>query len=40
MPEPLANIVDPGWAQALAPVEDQITRMGTFLRGEVAAVAG
>src|SRR6201996_2148116 len=37
MPEPLASIVDPGWAEALAPVEDQITRMGTFLRGEVAA---
>src|SRR6201996_6369212 len=37
MPEPLASIVDPGWAEALAPAEDQITRMGTFLRGEVAA---
>ncbi|HEY0933762.1 MAG TPA: uracil-DNA glycosylase [Trebonia sp.] len=37
MPEPLANIVDPGWAEALAPVEDQITHMGTFLREQVAA---
>src|SRR6201996_3596977 len=37
MPEPLASIVDPGWAEALAPAEDQITRMGTFLRAEVAA---
>src|ERR1700744_110104 len=36
MPEPLANIVDPGWAKALSPVEDQITRMGAFLREQVA----
>jgi uracil-DNA glycosylase len=36
MPEPLANIVDPGWAEALAPVEDQIARMGAFLREQVA----
>jgi uracil-DNA glycosylase len=37
MPEPLANIIDPGWAEALAPVEEQIARMGTFLRAEIAA---
>jgi uracil-DNA glycosylase len=37
MPEPLANIVDAGWAEALAPVADQITRMGAFLREQVAA---
>src|SRR6201996_7348252 len=37
MPEPLANIVDPGWAEALALVEGQIARMGTFLREQVAA---
>jgi uracil-DNA glycosylase len=37
MPEPLTNIVDPGWAKALAPVEDQIARMGVFLREQVAA---
>src|SRR6202012_364295 len=37
MPEPLANIVEAGWAEALAPVEDQITRMGAFLREQVAA---
>jgi uracil-DNA glycosylase len=37
MPEPLANIVDAGWAEALAPVTDQITRMGAFLREQVAA---
>jgi len=37
MPEPLANIVDTGWADALAPVGDQIARMGTFLREEITA---
>src|SRR5580693_8234667 len=36
MPEPLANIIDPGWAKALSPVEGQIARMGTFLREQVA----
>jgi len=34
---PLAELVDPGWAAALAPVADQITRMGDFLRAEIAA---
>lgn len=38
----LAGLVDkglvaPDWAQALAPVDDQISAMGTFLREEVAA---
>jgi uracil-DNA glycosylase len=37
MPEPLTNIIDAGWAKALAPVEDQIARMGVFLREQVAA---
>jgi len=37
MPEPLTNIVDAGWADALAPVADQIARMGEFLREQVAA---
>src|SRR5579859_4746340 len=37
MPEPLTNIMDAGWAEALAPVEDQIARMGAFLREQVAA---
>lgn len=37
MPEPLTKIMDAGWADALAPVEDQITQMGTFLRDQVAA---
>ena len=29
--------MDAGWADALAPVEDQITQMGAFLREQVAA---
>ena len=37
MAEPLANVVEPGWAEALAPVEGQITRMGSFLREQIAA---
>jgi uracil-DNA glycosylase len=34
---PLAEIVDPGWAQALAPVAPQLAAMGAFLRAEIAA---
>jgi len=37
MAEPLENIIDPGWAAALAPVADRIAAMGEFLRAEVAA---
>jgi uracil-DNA glycosylase len=37
MAEPLRNIIDPGWAQALEPVADQIAAMGEFLRAEIAA---
>ncbi len=36
MPEPLTKIMDAGWADALAPVEEQITQMGVFLREQVA----
>jgi uracil-DNA glycosylase len=36
-PRPLAELVDPGWARALAPVEGQLAAMGDFLRAEVAA---
>ncbi|RJO74959.1 uracil-DNA glycosylase [Nocardia panacis] len=32
--KPLSEIIDPGWAEALAPVEDRITAMGEFLRTE------
>ena len=36
-PRPLAELVDPGWAEALAPVEDDVHCMGDWLRDEVAA---
>ena len=41
----LAGLVDkglmaPDWAEALAPVDDQVAAMGVFLRGEVAAGRG
>ena len=35
MPEPLANLVEAGWATALQPVTDQIARMGEFLRQQI-----
>ena len=35
-PKPLAQLLDPGWAEALAPVEPQISAMGQFLRAEIA----
>lgn len=34
---PLTELVDDGWAQALAPVGEQIAEMGQFLRSEIAA---
>jgi uracil-DNA glycosylase len=34
---PLEEIVETGWAHALAPVADQVTAMGEFLRAEVAS---
>lgn len=34
---PLHELLDPGWAEALAPVEPRIRAMGAFLRDEVAA---
>ncbi|WP_101395977.1 uracil-DNA glycosylase [Phycicoccus duodecadis] len=37
---PLAELVHPSWAQALAPVEPVVARMGEFLRAEVAAGRG
>lgn len=37
VPQPLSEILDPGWAEALAPVTDRIAAMGEFLRAEVAA---
>ena len=37
MIKPLSELVDPGWAKALAGVEPDIHRMGDFLRGELRA---
>ncbi|MBO9532455.1 MAG: uracil-DNA glycosylase [Solirubrobacteraceae bacterium] len=34
---PLSETIDPSWARALAPVEDQIAELGRFLRAEQAA---
>jgi uracil-DNA glycosylase len=36
-PRPLAELVDPGWAEALAPAAGQIAELGEFLRAETAA---
>jgi uracil-DNA glycosylase len=37
---PLAELVDPGWASALAPVAGRIAGLGDFLRAETAAGRG
>lgn len=37
MPVPLSELVHPTWAQALAPVEDEIHHLGDFLRAELEA---
>ena len=37
---PLSELVEPGWATALAPVADQVAQMGEFLRAEIAADRG
>jgi uracil-DNA glycosylase len=34
---PLAELVDDGWAQALEPVGAQVSKLGQFLRDEIAA---
>lgn len=34
---PLTELVEDGWAHALAPVSDQVADMGNFLRSEMAA---
>jgi len=38
--KPLAELIAPDWAEALAPVADQIAAMGDFLRSEIAAGRG
>ncbi len=40
MKKPLAELIAPDWAEALAPVADQIAAMGDFLRAELAAGRG
>ncbi|WP_019144732.1 uracil-DNA glycosylase [Aeromicrobium massiliense] len=40
MRRPLAELVAPDWAEALAPVEDRIHALGDFLRAETAAGRG
>jgi len=35
--QPLGEIVEAGWAQALEPVADRVAAMGDFLRAELAA---
>lgn len=37
---PLAELVDPGWADALGPVADQVAKMGEFLREENSSGRG
>lgn len=36
-PKTLTDLVAPDWAEALAPVEDTVAKMGEFLRAEIAA---
>jgi uracil-DNA glycosylase len=36
-PKTLVDLVAPDWADALAPVEATVAKMGEFLRGEIAA---
>lgn len=38
--QPLADLIAPDWAEALAPVEGQVHALGDFLRDEVAAGHG
>ncbi len=40
MPQPLNELVDPGWAAALQPVAGKIAELGDFLRAEVAVGRG
>ena len=37
---PLSELVEDGWAKALAPVSEQVSQMGEFLRAEIAAGRG
>jgi uracil-DNA glycosylase len=37
---PLSDLVEPGWAEALAPVADRVSAVGEFLRAELASGRG
>jgi uracil-DNA glycosylase len=39
-PKALTELLDPGWAEALAPVADRIAELGDFLRAETASGRG
>jgi uracil-DNA glycosylase len=39
-PKTLTELLDPGWAEALAPVADRIAELGDFLRAETASGRG
>jgi uracil-DNA glycosylase len=39
-PHPLSELIDPGWAAALAPVQGDVARLGDFLRAETASGNG
>lgn len=39
-PRPLADLVHPSWAEALAPVAGRVAELGAYLRAEVAAGRG
>jgi uracil-DNA glycosylase len=39
-PAPLSELLDPGWATALAPAQAEVARLGDFLRAETAAGRG
>jgi uracil-DNA glycosylase len=39
-PHALSELIDPGWAEALAPVAGTVAELGDFLRAEVASGAG
>jgi uracil-DNA glycosylase len=39
-PQPLSELLDPGWATALAPAQAEVARLGDFLREETAAGRG
>jgi uracil-DNA glycosylase len=39
-PQSLQELLDPGWAEALAPAEAEVARIGDFLRAETAGGRG